>query len=181
MSDSHPSKPSSSQMQALLLQMYPRIAVAVRQACRSLGHHPDQAELDGFIQRIVVLLMENDYHTLRSFSGNSEPQIWLRTIARRHILHLLRKEKRKINIEDLPLDSFVSQPHQEEEMFLDEMKGQLRAAVRQLTAHERNFFDLMMEGLKTAEIAKRLDIKVRSARTEKSALIKKLGEIIHDK
>lgn len=181
MSDSHSSKPSSSQMQALLLQMYPEVAVAVRQACRSLSHHPDQAELDGFIQRIVVLLMENDYHTLRSFSGNSEPQTWLRTIARRHILHLLQKEKRKISIQDLPPDSFVSQSHQEEEIFLGEMKGQLRAAVSQLTAHERELFDLVMEGLKTTEIAKRLDIKVTSARTEKSALIKKLGKILQDK
>lgn len=178
MPDTNSQEPDNEEMKKLLQAIWPEIPAAVRKACHSLKHFPDQPELDGFVQRTAVLLMDNDCHTLRSYVGHSEPQTWLFTIARRHISRLLREQSRRVSLDEMSPDSLVSQPDQEEMAILAEMKEQLHAAASQLTEHERKFLDLLMQGLKTEEIAEAMGIKKTSARTERSALIKKLQRIV---
>ena len=172
-------KPAISEIEQLFLDTISLIPAAIRQACQSLNHHPNQMEFDGLCQRIVLLLMDNDFHTLRSFSNDSKPQTWLFTIAKRYVLRLLQKRKREVNLEDLPTDSFITQPDQEEKLISEEREKLLQMALGKLTEHERKLFHLIAQGLKAGEIAKELKIKKRSAHFEKSALIKKLRRIVN--
>lgn len=168
------------EMQKLLLEMWLLIPAAVRKACHSLDHHPDQVELDGLSSQIVELLIDNDFHTLRSFDNCSKQQTWLYTIARRHILHLLQEQKRKSSLEDLPPDSLIFQPNQEENLLLKEQRELLLAAAGKLTEHEWDLLSLMMQELKPGEIARVLGINRGSVDNEETALKKKLRRIIKD-
>lgn len=168
-----------SEIEKLFLDILPDIPSAVRQACQSLGHHPDKMEFDGLCQRIVMLLMNKDFHTLRSFDKRSERLTWLFTIAKRYILRLLQKQKREVHLEDLPLDSFIVQPDQEERLISEEMEKLLQTAVSKLTKREQKLFRLITQGLKAEDIAKEMRIKKESVYPEKSALIKKLQNIFN--
>lgn len=162
----------------LLEEILDDIPAAVRQACRSLGHHPDKMEFCGFVSRITLLLMDDDFHTLRSFANDSAPQTWLFKIAYRHILHLLQKRKRDEPLEDLPPDSFPIPPDQEEKLISEEREKLLQAAVGRLTEHEQKLFNLITHGLTAEEIANEMGVKKDSVYREKSALIKKLQNLI---
>jgi len=168
-----------SEIEKLFLDIILYIPTAVRQACQNLNHHPDQMEFDGLCQRIVMLLMDKDFHTLRSFDNRSEPQTWLFTIAKRYILRRLKEQKKEIRLEDLPPDSFTSQPDQEEKLISEEREKLLQAAAGKLTEHDRKLFYLMVQGLKTEDIAKEMGIKKSSVYPEKSVLIEKLQKIVN--
>lgn len=166
-----------SEIEKLFLDIIPDIPPAVRQACQNLGHHPDKMEFDGLVSRIVMVLMDKDFHTLRSFGNDSKPQTWLFTIAKRYILRLLQKQKRELPLEDLPPDSFTAQPDQEERLISEEREKLLQMALGKLTEHEQKLFYLITQGLKAKDIAKELKIKKDSVYPEKSELIKKLRNI----
>ncbi len=168
-----------SEIEKLFEDIIPDIPPAVRQACQGLNHHPDKMEFDGLCQRIAMVLMDNDFHTLRSFSNDSRPQTWVFTIAKRYILRRLKVQKKEIRLEDLPLDSFTTQPGQEEKLISEEREKLLQMALGKLTEHERKLFFLITQGLKAGEIAKEMKIKKKSVYTEKSALIKKLRSILN--
>lgn len=172
-------EPAIREIEKLFLDIIPDIHSAVRQACQSLGHHPDKVEFDGLVSRIMMVLMDNDFHTLRSFGNDSKPQTWLFTIAKRHILHLLDKRKREMPLDDLPPDSFTTQPDQEKKLIEEEQGKLLLTAVGKLTEHEQKLFVLIMRGLKAGEIAKELKIKKESVYREKNDLMKKLQSIIN--
>lgn len=169
-----------SEIEKLFEDIIPDIPPAVRQACRSLNHHPGEMEFDGLCQRMALLLMDNDFHTLRLFGNRSEPQTWLFTIAKRYILRLLQKQKREVHLEDLPPDSFTTHPDQEERLISEEREKLLQAAVGKLTEHERKLFYLIAQGLKAEEIAKELRINNKSVYKEKNRLIKKLRRLIEE-
>ncbi len=173
-------EPAISEIEQLFLDTIPLIPPVVRQACQSLNHHPNQMEFDGFASRIMMLLMDNDFHTLRSFGNGSKPQTWLFTIAKRLILRRLKEQKRELPLEDLPPDSFTTQPVQEEKLIWEEEEKLLQAAVSKLAKGERKLFGLMLQGVKAEEIAKELGIKKESVYPKKSALIKKLQKIAND-
>ncbi len=172
-------EPAISQIEKLFLDIFPQIPIAVRQACQNLSHYPDQTEFDGLVSRIVMLLIDNDFHTLRSFDNRSEPQTWLFTIAKRLILRRLKTQKRELPLEDFSPDSFAAQPEQEKNLLSEEQEKLLLAAIGKLTEHERKLFYLIAGGLNGEEIAKELGIKKESVYPEKSALIKKLKNIIN--
>lgn len=157
------------------------IPTAVRQACRSLGHHPDNMEFDGIVSRITLLLMDNDFHTLRSFANNSTPETWLFTIAKRYVLQLLQRQKIEEPLEDLPTESLSVPPDQEERLISEEREMLLLAAVSNLTKRERKLFDLITQGLKAGEIASETGIKIDSVYREKSELVKKLQRLVRSK
>ena len=172
-------EPAISETEQLFLDIVPRIPIAVRQACKSLSHYPDQLEFDGFVSRIVMLLMDDDFHALRSFDNRSEPQTWLFKIATRLIMRRLKAQKRELPLEDSPSSSFITQPDQEEKLISEEREKLLMAAVGELTEHEQKLFYLITQGLKSEEIAKELKIKKESVYRERSALIEKLQNTVN--
>ena len=169
--------PANSDIEQLFLDIIPLIPTVVRQACQSLNHHPDQMEFDGLVSRIVMLLMDDDFHALRSFDNRSEPQTWLFTVAKRLIMRRLKAQKRELSLEDLPPDSFTTQPDQEKKLISEEKEKLLHVAIGKLTEREQKLFDLILQGAKAEEIAKELGIRRESVYPMKSALIKKLQKI----
>ncbi|MGE0886230.1 MAG: sigma-70 family RNA polymerase sigma factor [Blastocatellales bacterium] len=174
-------EPTSSDMEKLFLDILPEIPIAVRKACRNLGHHSDQIEFDGLVQRIILLLLDNDFHTLRSFNNGSQPQTWLFTIARRYILLRLREHGRMVSLDDMPFDSFTVQPDQEEWLLSKEREEMLQAIVCKLTKREQELFSLWRQGSSVAEMAEQMNVKKRSASVMKRALVKKLQRLIKEK
>lgn len=166
-----------SETEKLFLEIIPYIPSSVRQACQNLNHHPDKMEFDGLVSRIIMLLMDNDFHTLRSFGNGSKPQTWLYTIARRYVLYQLRKRKKEVHLEDLPLDSFTTQPDQEVKLISEEREKLLQAAISKLTKRERKLFGQILQGAKAEEIAKEMGIKKESVYAKKSVLLRKLEKI----
>lgn len=167
---------SSDEMGILLVTMLPDIRVAVSNASRSL-HLPHEADSSRFTQRIVVMLMGNDYHLLRTFKIGSPPQPWLYKIARRNILHWLKDERRQVPIEDAPPDSLVSPPDQEQALLRKENAAQLEAALARLTRRQRLLFRLICQGLSAEKIAKETGIKKESVGPMRDVLIKKLQKL----
>jgi RNA polymerase sigma-70 factor (ECF subfamily) len=168
-----------SDIEQLFLDAIPLIPPVVRQACQSLNHHPNPLEFDGFVSRIVMLLLDNDFHTLRSFDNRSELQTWLFMIAKRLILRRLKAQKRELPLEDLPPDSFTTQPVQKEKLIWEEEEKLLQAAIGKLTERERKLLDLILQGVEAEEIAKEMGIKKESVYAKKSALIKKLKRLFN--
>lgn len=169
--------PANSDIEQLFLDIIPLIPAVVRQSCQSLNHHPDQMEFDGLVSRIVMLLMDDDFHALHSFDNRSDPQTWLFTIAKRLIMRRLKAQKRELSLEDLPPDSFITQPDQEEKLISEEKEKLLQVAIGKLTERERKLLSLTLQGLNAKEIAKEMGIKKESVYPERSAMMKKLQKI----
>ncbi len=173
--------PASNNMEKLFLDILPEIPIVVRQACQNLNYRPDQMEFDGLVQRILLLLMDNDFHTLRSFANQSKPQTWLFTIARRYILRVLQKRKRELPLEELPPDALVVLSDVEETLLAKERQEILQLLESKLTERELELFGLLQKGQNIERIAEVMKIKRRSASAMKRALIKKLQNIISGK
>jgi len=173
-------EPSGNDVEKLFLDIIPEIPTVIRQACQSLCYHPDQTEFDGLVQRVVLLLMDNDFHTLRAFANASKPQTWLFTIARRYILFRLKERGRVVSLDDMPPDSFTVQPDQEEWLLSKEREEMLQEVVGKLTEREQKLFSLLRQGSSVAKMAEEMKIKKRSASVMKRALIKKLQRIIKE-
>ncbi len=173
-------EPANNDVEKLFLQdILPIVPAVVGQACAKLNYHPGQTELDGLVQRVVLLLIDEDYRVLRSFDRRSEPQTWLFTIARRYILRRLREQGRIVSLDDMPPDSFTFQPDQEEWLLAKEREELLQAAYNKLSKREQKLYRLLSQpSLTAAEIARTMGIKRESVYKEKQRLIKKIQKII---
>jgi len=174
-------KPADYDVEKYFQHIIPVIPSVVRKVCTSLGHYPDQTEVDCFAQQIAYLLLKSDYRVLRTFKGEASPETWLFTIARRHVLQWLREINKMGSLEDLPPEVFVVQQDQEKSLLSKEREDVLQEAVNTLTAHEQKLFGLLRQELSTEKIADEMGVKRRSASVMKRILIIKLRRIIKEK
>jgi RNA polymerase sigma factor (sigma-70 family) len=157
------------------------IPLVVHRACHSLGHRPRRTEIEGIIQGIVLLLIDRDYYTLRSFKRLSSLQTWLFTIVRRQLVRQIQRQNREMSLEDLPRASLYTQPEQEKTLIAKEEMRRLSVAVNKLTDRERKLFRLCCrDGLSASEIAEEMGIKLKSVYSEKFALILKVRKMIRE-
>jgi RNA polymerase sigma factor (sigma-70 family) len=168
----------SQELNELLSEIFKILPKIVHKVCGRLNHPLSSIELDGYVQGILLLLIDRNCHTLRSFQHNSEITTWLFTIANRHIVHRLQMQQKLINLEELPGSAFAVEPEQESTVLTREREALLNSAVTTLTDHEQRLFHLLLQGLKTEEIAKDLKIEKRSVYSEKGSLIRKLRQTI---
>jgi len=156
------------------------IPKVVRQACASLGHYPDQAEIDDYVQEINELLLEDNRRVLRSFHHRSKPETYLYTIARRRIIHRLRRRSGIKKLDDMRPDSsiFIVQPDQEKKLLAKEMEAILWEAFSELTERERKLLSLWLQERSIEEIAKEMGVKKRSVSRRIIAVTEKLRRII---
>lgn len=178
MPESDSEKFANEDMEKLLLSIYSYIPDVVRNACHSLGRHPQQIELDGIAGEITLLLMDDDYYVLKSFTTESDDlksefSKWLFTIAWRSTLHRFQKQDKIVSLEDLPANSLALSPDQEAAVELLEREGQLQAALQKLTTRELLLFELIRRGLRRKDIAEALRIQPKSVSPMKNALLKK--------
>jgi len=155
------------------------IPLVVHRACHSLGHRPRRMDFEGIVQGIILLLIDRDYYTLRSFKRLSSLQTWLFTIVRRHLVRQIRRQSREMSLEDLPMDSLSTQPVQEKALIAKEERRRLSAVINKLTDRERKLFQLLCrDGLSASEIAEEMGIKLNSVYSNRFALIVKVRRMI---
>ena len=157
------------------------IPLVVHRACHSLGYHPRRMESEAIVQQVILLLIDRDYYTLRSFKRLSSLQTWLFTIVRRYLVRQIQRQSREMSLEDLPKASLSAQPEQEKKLIAEEETKRLSVAVNKLTDRERKLFQLLcMDGLSASEIAKEMGIKLESVYSRRSALIVKVRRMIRE-
>lgn len=170
---------TASDPERLFQSLFADVPTIVRKACHSLGYKPSPEEFEGLVQRILLLLLDNDFRILRSFNNLSEPQTWLFTISRRYTLRRLNEKRRESSLQDLSPDAFVFLPDQEEKLLAAEHQQWLYSAASKLTAHEQKLFAYIISGEKAEEISRRMHIKKETVYRERSLLIKKLKGLVH--
>jgi RNA polymerase sigma factor (sigma-70 family) len=175
-----PPRAANDGIETLFHDLHPAIPVTIRRVCGKFGYRPDAAAFEGLVQRIIVLLIDDeDYRRLRTFDGRSSPETWLDRVVRNYIGHHLRKLEMEVSLDALPEDSFVAPPDQEEIMLFHEWLKILAEAVSALTKRERNLYQLVYEdGLTTADIAKEMGIKPASVHRYKHDLNKKIKMLV---
>src|SRR5262245_21973922 len=85
-------------------------------ARRIYGNPANYDEIEDITHNILVLLIENDYHRLRSFDGRSKFETWLYIFIRNYVGQYQWKrrcKKNTINVDGLSLDALSHQPVQE--------------------------------------------------------------------
>jgi RNA polymerase sigma-70 factor (ECF subfamily) len=168
-------------LERLFEEILPDIPLVVHRACHSLGHRPGRTELEGLVQRVILLLIDRDYYVLRSFKSLSSPRAWLFKIVRRYLIRRIRRQGREMSLEDLPRDSLSTQPEQEKTLIAEEETKLLSAAINRLTDRERKLFRLLCtDGLSASVIAKEMRIKIGSVYSERFALIRKVRRMIRE-
>lgn len=175
-----PSLPVSTQpphetIESLFSELIPEIPMTVRYAYISLGVRPDSSQVDDASQQIILLLLENDFRRLRSYSGRALPKTWLGVVARNFVRRELRRPGRAISVEDPTVERISLSPTQDQELWIEERRYMLNIALRQLTNRERRLFQLFCDDSKTtAKIAAILGLRPNSVSHSKSDLIKKI-------
>jgi DNA-directed RNA polymerase specialized sigma24 family protein len=89
-----------------IIELLPEV---VRQAYCSLNHYPSTTNREDDVQRIFLLLIDHDYHTLKSYRHASCLQTWLFTITKRHVANRLRQQKRFIDL-NVVSDALIESP-----------------------------------------------------------------------
>lgn len=171
-------EPSNDDMRELLETMLPDIDAAVRQACGSFHRHFGEDDYERFAHRVEVMLMENDYHLLRSFRHESSAQTWLFKIAWCDILDWLKERDREVSLEEAPPESSIAPPKQEEELLLKERRALMEEAARQLSERRELLYRLICEDLSAREIAGKMGIETKSFYPMRDVMIERIQEII---
>jgi RNA polymerase sigma factor (sigma-70 family) len=168
-------------VERLIVDLLPVVHSAVRYSCHVYGHHTNQDEISDLCQDVVLLLIENDYHRLRSFANRSSIETWLHTVARHNVklyLHKRRSQKLTVNVDDVSQDALVYQPIQEETLIKEDERKALRAIITTLPESNRRLMELTLRELKPEEIAKEMGIKVSSVYRQKSVLFKEIRKTL---
>ena len=176
--------PNSSQapdvpdVELLIIKLSPKVSRAVRHVYR---HPTNQCEIEDITQDVLVLLIENDYHRLRSFAGRSKIETWIHTIVRHCVGQYLWKqrwEKENVSPDDLSLDALTYQPIQEKMLIDEDECKALHAIINSLPERRKLLMELALQGLKSEEIAKEMRVKNSYIYSEKSALLKEIRELL---
>lgn len=175
MYESYDARGEASLPKTLLDSFLPQITFTVRWACRCYHCFPDQGVIDDLTQEVLLSLIKNDCHDLRSFKHRSTEKTWLQTVVLHRVGRFFRSQKTTESLEDLPIDSLLSQPpSQEAEVLFKEWEGLMDTARGELTKREQELWDLLRGGMRDDEIAKRMKIKIKSVQRKKHAVLKKI-------
>lgn len=162
----------------LLEALRPDIIQAVSAACRHYG--VDQREIEDFLNEIILLLIENDYHGLHSFHSESSAKTWLTAIALHYVSNHVSRQRKAKSLDEISADLLVFNASQENELISKERKGELREAIGRLTRREQQLFELLCRNdLTSLDIATQMGIKVDSVYRRKHALIRRLRGIVN--
>ena len=160
--------PDIPDVELLIIKLSPKVSKAVRHVYR---HPTNPDEIEDITQDVLILLIENDYRRLRTYAGRSKIETWIQTIVRHCVGQHLRKrrwENYTVSVDDLLPDALTYQPIQEKMLIdVDEWKA-LQATISGLPERRKLLMELVLQGLKTEEIAKELGIKISSVYRGKS-------------
>jgi RNA polymerase sigma factor (sigma-70 family) len=173
---------SAPDFKEIIERLLPDILISVHSTFSRLHHRSPYDEVPDLCQQIVVLLMENDFHRLRSFDHLSSQRTWLTAVVRNHVINYLQRQKPIVSLDEFPDDAISCPAMEEQKLIAQEQRDRLQAALRKLTRRELELFDLCyVAELNTAEIAAKMSIKLQSVRRRKHSLVKKLQEFLQDR
>jgi RNA polymerase sigma factor (sigma-70 family) len=159
--------------------LQPTLRQAVRAACRKYLPQADEAMIEDFCGEIRLRLMENEYQRLQSFAERSARETWLYKVARNHILNFVQRQKPADSLEEHQANEFQVPPSQEEEVWQHEQHELLEWALQELTARDRELYDLFFrQELKPEEISRRTGITLAQVPKRKNKLANKLTRVI---
>ena len=133
--------------------------------------------------------LQSGWFNLDNFRGTTEQELlgWLRTILRRKMAHVIRK-KRTVSVEDVEAAAPAEQKRtgQEQEspfarVVREEAKTRVRQAVKQLPDDQRAVMELRLQGHKSPEIARILDLTEAAVRKRESRATSRLRELLGEK
>lgn len=159
----------------------PMLDHAARAACLHCQHLSTPNDVARFSQRLSVLLLEGDYRRLRTYDQQAELRTWLQMVANREVSRVLKRERRYVALEDAPPRTFDLMPEQEENLLHKEREHLAAKALTELTPHEQKLIELEAQGWKTKEIARELDIGVKTVYSKKSKAKRKLKELVEER
>jgi RNA polymerase sigma factor (sigma-70 family) len=159
--------------------LQPTLRQAVRAACRKYLLQADEAMIEDFCEEIMLRLMENEYHRLQSFAEQSSRETWLYKVARNHVLNFVQRRKQADSLDEHRDNEFQVPASQEEEVWQYEQHELLEWALKELTARDRELYDLLFrQELEAEEVAARTGIKLDQVRKRKHKLVNKLKQLI---
>ena len=166
----------SQEFNGMIEDVLPTLDRLVQLACFAYRQQADRTQIQEFSQEIVLLLIENDYHRLRSFRRAASLKTWLKNVVFHHISHQLKKQQRRTEILDQPTSTGMDlSVDQEARLIWEEEQQQLHSILPTLTNREQALFELLCrDDLDMEAIAENLGVKIDSIYRGKHALIKKL-------
>jgi RNA polymerase sigma factor (sigma-70 family) len=174
-----PSRAEKAAARKLVKSLQPVLRQAVRAACRVYLPQADEALMKDFCGEITLHLIENEYHRLQSFAERSARETWLYKVARNHVLNFAQRRKPTDSLDEHRADEFQVRPSQEEEVWQHEQHELLEWALQELTARDRELYDLLFrQELKVEEVAARTGIKLDQVRKRKHKLAHKLKQLL---
>ena len=166
-------------VEELFLQTLPLLDKVVQSALLRCQHFPSDEYVQRLTQRLIVLLMENDYRRLRSFEQRSSFHTWLQTLTNHYVSRFLRRERRQMALDELSPDFSLHGPTQEGEIWKMEKMKLLEKATKRLTKRERQLLTLLRQDwLTSTDIAHKMGIKTESVYQAKNKLIIKLQRLL---
>jgi len=163
----------------LLDSLLPQISVTVRWACRCYHRFPDQGVIDDLTQEITLLLIQNDYHALRSFEYRSTEKTWLLNVVLHRVGRYFKSQYPTESLEELPPGSLPSQPPSQDVLVLfKEREKLLKTVCGKLTKRERRLWDFLRSGLSEKDIAEQMSTTSNAIHQSKYKLIKKIQRLI---
>ncbi len=154
------------------LAMLPFIVRSVFQGYRIKWQEFDVEET---CQQIILLLIENDCHKLKTFDENKASlKTWLNHVVAHHVIHDNKHQRKTEELDTLSLAQLMIDPQQEESYLYQERRELLRNILRKLPRTQQTMITLTCEGCSNSEIAKQLNIKPASVRRIKHEAIKNL-------
>jgi RNA polymerase sigma factor (sigma-70 family) len=166
----------------LVAGLSPKVAKAVRFACRFYGHDPNWDEVEDLSQNVLAKLIEDNCRRMRSFANFSSIETWLYTVVKHDVKpYALRRRWEKENVgyvNDLTPGALSYHPTQEKALIDEDERRALQVIIRSLSERKRRLIELEIKELKPKEIAKEMGIKIDSFYSEKSSIIKEIRESI---
>jgi len=107
-------------VEQLIVNISPKVSMAVRYACRYYGHQTNWAEVMDLSQDILVTLISDGGRALRTFANHSSIDTWLKTVVRRELRSYFLKrrwEKENFrNVDELSPEDLRCEANQEERL-----------------------------------------------------------------
>jgi RNA polymerase sigma factor (sigma-70 family) len=162
--------------ESLLAELPPAIGYS---CWKHHGQIPADEQTD-LRQQIFLHLIEDDCRRLRLYDQSKASfKTWLHTVVEHEVSHYLHRRKNAECLDELAPETFAYQASQEDRVLLRERKNKLRVILKQLTEHEQQLLELVLDdSLSTKERAASLGIKPASLRREKHALLKKVRKLL---
>ena len=158
-------------LEALFKQAMPLLTSVVRAAFRSCNRPLILDDIERCCDRLLMKLWDKgEYKPLRDFRQESKLRAYLLPIAHHEVIHFLREKGKSVPLDELPQSMIEQPPQQYESVLRDERLHKLAETLLTLTEHEQRLFAMMREGMKAAEIARKLGITKGTAYLEMSTL-----------